>query len=98
MTGTEEPSDDLEPGVVYRLGKPLDVSDLIPLLDEARQPQVILDELEVIIGERFGDPPIVPEGADSPRARAESWWRDNGDRFEPGRLYKFGYPQELPGE
>src|SRR5215210_2359379 len=96
ITGTDEPADDLEPGVVHRLGHPLEVSDLIPLLDEASQPRVILDELEVITGERFGDPPIVPEGAESPRERAESWWRDNGDRFEAGRLYKFGYPQELP--
>ena len=33
-----------EPGIVYRLGKPLQVGDLIPRLDEARQPQVILDD------------------------------------------------------
>lgn len=81
-------------GICYRLGKPIRVSDVIALLGGHRR-RAALAELKVIAGEDFSAPWYAREGEVDERARAESWWRAHGHRFEAGQLHKFGYRHDL---
>ncbi len=56
----------------------------------------IIDELRVITGQNFGFDPTVPVNEqDAVLDRARSWWEREGHRFQPGRLYKYEYAQDI---
>jgi HEAT repeat protein len=74
------------PGICYRLGKPIQLSPIIELLGEPRQRGRVVTELRVITGHDFSDQRLD---------EAKKWCADNEKRFVAGRLYKFGYEQDV---
>ncbi len=83
-------------GICYRLGQPIELPPIIELLAEPMYRYQIIDELRVITGQNFGFDPTVPvDEQDAVLDRARSWWEREGYRFQPGRLYKYGYAQDI---
>lgn len=82
--------------VVYRLGKPLHIPDLFPLLNDRGVFEDVRAELRCITGVDFA-PAVVPFWAldlDG-ESRARAWWQENHSRFEPGGLYRHGRRYDL---
>jgi HEAT repeat protein len=87
---------EFEPGVCYRLGRPIRLPDVMAQLKTPFRLRKIVEELRVITGQDFargrqvkgGEQPLLFE-------EAQEWWRREGDKFKPGRLYKYGWEQSL---
>jgi len=81
------------PDVCYRLGRPAEIGELIPLLPG--DPMRLRRELRVRTGTRAilelreGD--AVSPGE---QAAVEAWWQVNTPRFPPGKLHRWGRSYE----
>lgn len=69
--------------VCYRLGAPVSPHLLFPLLEQPSLALPVQEELEVLTGHVFGQ-------GEAP----DSWWTRESARFEPGRLYRYGFKYE----
>ena len=89
---------EFRPGVCYRLGKPISVSDFAVRLetDEFARRHWLLEELYIITGADFRfSPSLTVEEQDEMVARAREWARGHGAGYEPGAVYKYGHRQDL---
>jgi len=80
-------------GICYRLGHPMDISEVIELLADPHQRSTILTELRIVTGVGFGS--LLDEEADMSQHRAQEWWRGRSGSFTRGGLYKYGRRQSL---
>lgn len=87
---------EFQPGVCYRLGRPIWLPDVMALLKTPFRRRKVVEELRVITGQDFARGRQVT-AAEQPWLfeEAQEWWRREGDRFKPGRLYKYGWEQSL---
>lgn len=85
-----------EPGVCYRLGRPIWLPDVMAQLKTPFRLRKTVEELRVITGEDFSRGRQVKAG-EQPWLfeEAEEWWRREGHKFKRGRLYKYGWEQSL---
>ncbi|MDH5651339.1 MAG: HEAT repeat domain-containing protein [Gammaproteobacteria bacterium] len=85
-----------ESGICYRLGKPINLEDVIILLEIPHKREQVIKELRLITGESFG----LNEYESLDRQNilfmnAKTWWTKNCDVYKNGCLYKYGYEQDL---
>ncbi len=83
-------------GICYRSGRPIWLPDVIALLDTPRLRDQVIRELRIITGRDFGYNPYIPaEDQGDLSKHAQAWWEAEVGRFEAGRLYKYGYEQNI---
>jgi HEAT repeat protein len=87
---------EFEPGVCYRLGRPIHLPDVIAQLKSPFRRGKLVEELRVITGQDFARGRQVATG-EQPQLfeEAQKWWQREGRKFKPGRLYKYGWEQSL---
>lgn len=81
----------------FRFGQPIDVPMLVKKITEPKPEKILLEELFVITGNRFGHDPEVWIYAKQPdyNVLVNSWLQENESRYITGKLYKFGFLQDL---
>jgi HEAT repeat protein len=85
----------LQEMVCYRLGRPLWIPDIIAALEKPDTRMQVCKELKIITGKDFGfNPEILSDDQNDLQQRAQSWWEE-GQHFERGQLYKYGYKQDI---
>lgn len=86
-------------GICYRLGKPLSIGTIIEEMATAKNNHWFYgEELILITGEYFGLNPFVHssyQDYSQVPVRAGVWWEENKHRFKEGKVYKFGYEQNI---
>lgn len=83
-------------GVCFRLGVPIQVHDVIELLEEPHWRGSIVSELKMITGINFAPDLFVDVRDQDCLGAARRWWSTQGaGQFKPGRLYKYGYEQDI---
>jgi hypothetical protein len=82
-------------GVCYRMGRPIVIGDIVELLADPLALRDAADELRITTGDDFGYD--RERGHDQPgvATRGRAWWKENGGRFPPGRLFKHGFEQPI---
>ncbi len=84
-----------EDGVCYRRGRPISIRRLIGILEEEQEnPEHVFWELKLITGSDFGLLRNLPLAKQRDGLRKiRRWYEREGDRFEDGCLYRYGYRQ-----
>jgi len=89
---------DYAPQTTYRLGKPFEPSDLVPLLADPVQKELVARELQIVTGRDFGYVEDLDNlTAEELQRRVEDWIDRVGPSIEPGSLLKHGRRQSHEG-
>ncbi|MEQ9358014.1 HEAT repeat domain-containing protein [Coleofasciculus chthonoplastes] len=99
----DEYKNELVGNVCYRLCQPIWLPNVIKVLEnnqhKPNKQSQLIQELYIITGKNFAEfsPKLSVEHDDlnSVVVCAKTWWQQEGNRFEPGCLYKYGQKQDI---